>query len=57
MQISFVAPVTASGEVSAGAWVVGAVEGGVLAEESADLLRGFFRARRKPRPGISEPEA
>ncbi|ODT88206.1 tRNA adenosine(34) deaminase TadA [Phenylobacterium sp. SCN 70-31] len=34
-----------------------AVEGGVLAEESADLLRGFFRARRKPRPGISEPEA
>ncbi len=24
-----------------------AVEGGVLAEESADLLRGFFRARRK----------
>ena len=34
-----------------------AVEGGVLAEESAELLRGFFRARRKPRPGISEPEA
>jgi tRNA(adenine34) deaminase len=24
-----------------------AVEGGLLAEESADLLRGFFRARRK----------
>ena len=25
-----------------------AVEGGVLAEEAGDLLRGFFRARRKP---------
>ena len=24
------------------------VEGGVLAQESADMLRGFFRARRKP---------
>ena len=24
------------------------VEGGVLAEEAGDLLRGFFRARRKP---------
>ncbi|WP_337189040.1 tRNA adenosine(34) deaminase TadA [Phenylobacterium sp.] len=34
-----------------------AVAGGVLAEESADLLRGFFRARRKPRPGTSGPEA
>ncbi len=27
------------------------VEGGLLAEESAALLRGFFRARRKPPPG------
>ena len=25
------------------------VQGGVLAQDSADLLRGFFRARRKPR--------
>ena len=24
------------------------VQGGVLAEESAEMLRGFFRARRKP---------
>jgi leucyl aminopeptidase len=35
MQISFVAPVTASGEVSSGAWVVGAVEGGVLLPAAA----------------------
>ena len=27
------------------------VEGGVLAQESADLLRGFFRARRPSRAG------
>jgi tRNA(adenine34) deaminase len=26
------------------------VTGGVMAQESADLLRGFFRARRKARP-------
>ena len=26
------------------------VEGGVLAEESSALLKGFFRARRKPIP-------
>ncbi|MBS0295273.1 MAG: nucleoside deaminase [Proteobacteria bacterium] len=30
------------------------VEGGLLAEESADLLRGFFRARRSRKP---DPEA
>jgi len=29
-----------------------AVEGGLLAEESADLLRTFFRARRKAPPAI-----
>lgn len=34
------------------------VEGGLLAEESAALLRGFFRARRErpARPGVSAVE-
>ncbi len=31
------------------------VTGGVMAQESADLLRGFFRARRKAKP--APPEA
>ena len=32
------------------------VTGGVLAEESSDLLKGFFRARRKTKGDASAPE-
>ena len=29
------------------------VEGGVMADPAADMLRGFFRSRRKSRPGTT----
>ena len=48
MQISFVAPVTASGEVSSGAWVVGAVEGGVLLPAAARADKASGGAITRP---------